>query len=250
MSRSWKECRHSLWMSRSWKECRHLAPDVSILERVSVTGPGCIRDGCMSCVVMSTHVSMSTYVSCTGMSRRTYGSCENCVYKEGVSRVLSSSSLHATSCILFGISTSSLFPLFPLFPAYLRIADARLAPSVPVRHVCPSLSVSLSDTSVRRSPSPCPTRLSDVVCTCPTRPSDAVHLPVRHVRLTLSVLVQHVRLTLSVSVSHSRSRSRSHSFPIPVPVPPASAPAPACVTRTHWSTLENCRRYTRLHLLF
>jgi len=29
----------SLRMSRSWKECRHLAPDVSILERVSVTGP-------------------------------------------------------------------------------------------------------------------------------------------------------------------------------------------------------------------
>jgi len=69
----------SLRMSRSRKECRHLAPDVSILERVSATGPGCIREGCMSCVVMSTYLSMSTYVSCAGMSRRTYGSCENCV---------------------------------------------------------------------------------------------------------------------------------------------------------------------------
>jgi len=73
----------SLQMSRSWKECHHLAPDVSILERVPVTGPGCIREGCMSCVVMSTYVSMSIYVSYAGMSRRTYGSCENCVYKEG-----------------------------------------------------------------------------------------------------------------------------------------------------------------------
>jgi len=121
----------SLRMSRSWKECRHLAPDVLILERVSVTGPGCIREGCMSCVVMSTCVSMSTYVSCAGMSRRTYGSCENCVYKEGVSRVFSSSSLHATSCILFGISTLSPFPPFPLFP-YPRIGDASLAPPVSV----------------------------------------------------------------------------------------------------------------------
>jgi len=48
----------SLRMSRSWKECCHLAPDVSILERVSVMGLGCIREGCMSCVVMSTYVSI------------------------------------------------------------------------------------------------------------------------------------------------------------------------------------------------
>ena len=150
----------SLRMSRSWKECRHLAPDVSILERVSsphsgcldlervsVTGPGCIREGCMSCVVISTYVSMSTYVSCTGMSRRTYGSCKNCVYKEGVSRVFSSSSLHATSCILFGISTSSAFPPYPPFP-YLHIGDAHLALPISVRHVRPTLSVSLFDTSI------------------------------------------------------------------------------------------------------
>jgi len=110
------------------------------------------------------------------------------------------------------------------------------------------LSVSLSDTSVRRCPP-----------LCPTRPSDAVRLPVRHVRLTLSVLVRHVRLTLSVSVCRSRSRSRFRSrfrslavpVPVPVPVPflfpfppPASAPAPACVTPTHLSTLENRRRYS------
>ena len=29
----------SLRMSRTWKECLHLTPDVSILERVLVTGP-------------------------------------------------------------------------------------------------------------------------------------------------------------------------------------------------------------------
>jgi len=140
----------SLRMSRSWKECRHLTPDVSILKRVSVTGPSCIREGCMSCVVMSTYVSISTYVSCAGMSRRTYGSCENCVYKEGVSRVLSSSSLHAISSILFGISTLLPFPLFPQIPSFRQ-------------------------------------RSSSAVRLCPTRPSDTVRLPVRHVHLMLSV---------------------------------------------------------------
>jgi len=67
--------------------------------------------------------------------------------RRAVSCVLSSSSLHATSCILFGISTSSLFPPFPPFP-YLRIGDARLGPPVSVRHICPTLSVTLFDTSV------------------------------------------------------------------------------------------------------
>ena len=67
--------------------------------------------------------------------------------RRAVSRVLSSSSLHATSCILFGISTSSPFPPFPPFP-YLRIDDAHLAPPVSVRHVHPTLFVSLFDTSV------------------------------------------------------------------------------------------------------
>jgi len=32
-------------MSRSWKECRHLAPDVSILERVSSPRSGCLDLG-------------------------------------------------------------------------------------------------------------------------------------------------------------------------------------------------------------
>ena len=85
--------------------------------------------------------------------------------RRAVSRVLSSSSLHATSCILFGISTSCPFPPFPPFPPYLRIGDARLAPPVSVRYV------------------------------------HAVRLSVRHVYLTLSVLVRHVRPTLSVSLS-------------------------------------------------
>ena len=166
--------------------------------------------------------------------------------RRAVSRVLSSSSLHATSSILFGISTSSPFPPFPPFPPYLRIGDARLAPPVSVRHVRPTLSVSLCDTSVRRCPSPCPTRPSDVVRSCPTRPSDAVRLSVRHVVRScptrpsdaVRLSVRHVRLTLSVSVSRFRSRSRSIPVPVPVP-PPASAPALACVTRTHSSTLEN-----------
>jgi len=141
--------------------------------------------------------------------------------RRAVSRVLSSSSLHATSCILFGILTSTPFPPFPVFPLYLRIGDTCLAPPFPVRHVRltlsvlvghvrPTLSICLSDTSVRRCPSPCPTRPSDIVRSSPTHLSDAVRLSVRHVRLTLLV---------SVSRSHSRSRSRSHSLPVPVPIP-------------------------------
>jgi len=177
----------SLRMSRSWKECRHLARDVSILERVSVTGPGCIREGGMSCVVMGTYGSMSTYVSCAGMSRKTYGSCENCVYKEGC---LPCFVFLFSSCnLLYSIRNINLVCVssVPPFPPNLRMGDARLTPpahvrhvrltlSVLVRHVSPTLSVSLSDTSIRRSPSPCPKCPSDVVRSCPTRPSDAVRL--------------------------------------------------------------------------
>jgi len=153
--------------------------------------------------------------------------------RRAVSRVLSSSSLHATACILFGISTSSPFPPFPPFPPYLRISDARLAPPVPVRHIRPTLSVSLSDTSVRRCPSP-----------CPTRPSDTVHL------FLLFPFPFPFPFPFRFPFP-SRSCSRSCSIPVPIPVfPPASAPALACVTRTHSSTLENRRHYTRLHLLF
>ena len=164
---------------------------------------------------MGTYVSMSKYVSCAGMSRRTYGSCENCVYKEGVSRVFSSSSLHATSCILFGISTSSPVPPFPPFP-YLRIGDARLAPPVSVRHVRPTLSVSLFDTSVCHCPflsntsvRRYPTRPSGVVRSCPTHPSDAVR---RCLPFPFPFPFP--------SRSRSRSRSCSRSIPVPVPVPP------------------------------
>jgi len=161
--------------------------------------------------------------------------------RRAVSRVLSSSSLHATSCILFGISTSSPFPPFPPFP-YLRIGDARLAPPVSVRHVRPTMSVSLFDTSVGRCPFLSDTSIRRCPSRCPTRPSDAVRLPVRHVRLTLSVLVRHVRLTLSVSVSRSRSRSRFRSIPVPVPVPPPPPlphPLPRAspeLTRVPWKT--------------
>ena len=70
--------------------------------------------------------------------------------RRAVSHVLSSSSLHATPCILFGISTSLPFPPFPLIPSFRRCSSSAARPS-------------------------------------PTRPSDAVHLSVRHVRLTLSV---------------------------------------------------------------
>jgi len=253
----------SLRMSRSWKEYRHLAPDVSILEMVSVTDPSCIREGCMSCVVMSIYVSMSTYVSCTGMSRRTYGSCENCVYKEGclpcfVFFISSCNLLYSVRNInLVSISSVSsvspvspyrrcsssaarLCPTCPSDAVRLSVQHVRLTLSIPVRHLRPTLSVSLSDTSVRCCLSPCLTRPSDIVRSCSTCPSDAV------------------RLCLPFPFpfpfpfpSHSRSRSRSLSIPVPVLVPhPASAPAPTGVTRTHSSTLKNHRHYTRLHLLF
>jgi len=42
--------------------------------------------------------------------------------RRAVSHVLSSSSLHATSCILFGISTSPPFPPFLLFPLILSFS--------------------------------------------------------------------------------------------------------------------------------
>jgi len=156
-------------MSRSWKECCHLAPDFSILERVSVTGPGCIGEGCMSCVVMSTYVSMSTNVSCAGMSRRTYGSCENCVYKEG-----------CLPCFVFFFSSCNL--LYSIWNINL---------------VSVSSISSVSTVSPYRRPS------SSTACPCPIRPSNAVRLPVQHVRLTLSVLLRHVCLMLSVSLSNT-----------------------------------------------
>ena len=70
--------------------------------------------------------------------------------RRAVSRVLSSSSLHATSCILFGISTLLPFPPFPLIPSFCRRSSSTARP-------------------------------------CPTCLSDAIRLFVRHVRLMLSV---------------------------------------------------------------
>ena len=240
-------------MSRSWKECRHLAPDVSILERVSVTGPGCIREGCMSCVVMSTYVSKSTYVSCAGISRRMYGSCENCVYKEGClpcfvfffssyNLLYSIRNINLVSVCsvfsvfsVFSVSTVSPYrrssssatrrcPTCPSNTVRLPVRHVRLTLSVLVRHIRPTLSASLSNTSVRRCLSPCPTRLSDIVRSCPTGPSDTVRLSVRHVRLTLSV---------SVFRSHSRS------IPIPVPIPPRRF-----CSRSRWCH-QNSLKYLR-----
>jgi len=179
-------------MSRSWKECHHLAPDVSILKRVLVQVPSCRREGCMSCAVMSTYVIMSMYVSCAGMRRRRYGSCENCVYKEGwllcfvfffsscnllysiqninlvsVSSIFSISSVSSVSSIS---SVSSVFSI-PLSQQRLSSA-ARPCPTCPSDIICPCLTLP-----------------SDAVCLCPTCPCDAVCLSVRHVRLTLSVSV-------------------------------------------------------------
>jgi len=154
----------SLRMSRSWKECRHLALDVSILERVSVLGPGCIREGFMSCAVMSKYVSMSMYVSYAGMSRRMYGSCENCVYKEG-----------CLLCFVFFFSSCNLL---------YSIRNINLVSVSSVSSIPPSQ---------QHSPS--------AVCPCPIHPSDAVHLSVRHVHLTLSFPVRQVHLTLSISLS-------------------------------------------------
>jgi len=77
--------------------------------------------------------------------------------RRAVSRVLSSSSLQATSCILFGISTLLPFPLFPLIPSFRRRSSstAHLCPTplsdavrLSVRHVPLTLWVSLFDTSV------------------------------------------------------------------------------------------------------
>ena len=77
--------------------------------------------------------------------------------RRAVSCVLSSSSLHATSCILFGISTSLPFPQLPLIPSFRQRSSSaiRLCPTCPsdavylsVRHVSLTLSVSLSDTSI------------------------------------------------------------------------------------------------------
>jgi len=77
--------------------------------------------------------------------------------RRAVSRVLSSSSLHATSCILFRISTSLPFPLFPLIPSFcqrssstIRLCSTRLSDTVclSVQHVHLMLSISLSDTSI------------------------------------------------------------------------------------------------------
>jgi len=80
--------------------------------------------------------SMSTHVSC--VSRSIHVTREDLVYKEGflLCIVSSSSSLHATSFILFGQSTSSPLPPFPL--SFDSAVSATL-----VRH-----SPSLSDTSV------------------------------------------------------------------------------------------------------
>jgi len=198
------------------------------------------------------------------MSRRTYGSCENCVYMEGCLPCF----VFFSSCnLLYSIRNINLISVFSVFSVFsvssvstispyrrrsssaarlcptrpsdavcLPVRHIRLRLSVLVGHVRPTLAISLSDRFVRCCPPPCPTRPSDVVRSCLTRPSDAVCLS-----------VQHVHLMLSVSVS--RPVPVPFPFPFPFP-PPASARALAGVTRTHSSTLENRRRYTRLHLLF
>ena len=132
-----------------------------------------------------------------------------------VSCVLSSSSLHATSCILFGISTLLPFPPFPLIPLFRRRS---------------SDTAHLSDTSVQHCPS-----------LCSTRASDAVRLPVRYVHLTLSV---------SVDMSVSRGPflfplplETSVEVPIPVPIPvpvpvPVPVPLPLPLLRRHSNSLQ------------
>jgi len=77
--------------------------------------------------------------------------------RRAVSRVLSSSSLHATSCILFRISTLLPFPPFPVIPSFRRRSSSadRLCPThqsnavrLSVRHIRLTLSISLFDTSI------------------------------------------------------------------------------------------------------
>jgi len=205
------------------------------------------------------------------MSRRTYGSCENCVYKEGclpcfvfffssckllysipninlisVSSVFSVSSISSVSTISpFRRRSSSATRLCPTCPSdtvCLPVRHVHLTLSVLVRHVHLTLSVSLADMSVRRCPYPCLTRPSNVVRSCPTRPSDPVRLSVRH-----------LRLTLSVSDSHSHSRS----FPVPVPVPPPPLPLVLSLvspelTRVPWRTAATtlgCIFYSNLFVM-
>jgi len=232
----------SLRMSRSWKKCCRLTPDVSILERVSVTGPGCIREGFMSCMVMSTNVSMSTYVSCAGMSRRTYGSCENCVYKEGclpcfVFFFSSYNLLYSIRNINF-ISVSSVSSVSTVSPYRQRSSSTacpcptrpsdvvRSCPTRPCdtvrlsgRHVHPTLSVSLSDSSVQHCPSSCPTRPYEVVRSCPTHPSDAVRLCLPFL-FPFPFPFPFPLPFLFPFLFPSRSHFRSRSIAVPVPVSP------------------------------
>jgi len=186
----------------------------------------------MSCVVMSTYVSMSIYVRCPGMSRRMYGSCENCVYKEGClpcfviffsscnllysirnTNLVSVSSVSSVSTVSpyrqHSSSAARLCPTRPSDAVRLSVQHFCLTLSVLVRHVCPTLCISRSDTSVRRSPSPFPTRPSDVVSSCPIRPSDAIGL----------CLPFEFPFPFPFPFA-SCSRSHSHSIPIPFPVPP------------------------------
>jgi len=135
--------------------------------------------------------------------------------KRTVSRVLSSSSLHATSCILLGISTSSLFSLFsqfPQFPQFLSLGNARPVPpisvqclhltlSIAVRQVRVTLFISLSDMSILHCPS-----------LCPTRSSDTVRLSVQHVCSMLSV-------TVDTSVRRCLRPHWKRPFPFPFPFP-------------------------------
>jgi len=93
--------------------------------------------------------------------------------RRAVSCILFSSFLYATSCILFRISTLSLFPRFPPF---LHLSNTRPALPIPIEHVCRTLSVSLLDTYLRCCPSLCVTHPSDAVHICTTGPSDIVHL--------------------------------------------------------------------------
>jgi len=95
--------------------------------------------------------------------------------RRAVSCVLSSSSLHATSCILFGISTSPLFPLFLPFPL-IPPSRQRSSSTVHLDPTHPSDAVRICPTYPSDIVHLCSTRPSDAVCICPTRPSDIVRL--------------------------------------------------------------------------
>ena len=147
--------RSACWSAR--RKVRRLSAPCSgcfDLRKSVGSGPGCIREGCMSTYL--TCVGMSTYVRCVSMS--TYVSCENCVYKEGC---LTCFVFFFSSCnLLYSIRNFKLDSVssFTPFPPFRRHSSS--AVRLTVRHIHLTLSVSVSRSRSRsRSCFPLPVLL-------------------------------------------------------------------------------------------